>query len=99
MITKNYKNWFVWTACIALLSVAVTFLVPSAPVRSDLPRAVATGRGAVSHPSTTEAPIQEPQIVAPKKQPTVSTVSYQKLKTILASDAQSIKSIDRKSVV
>jgi len=93
MITKNYKNWFVWTACIALLSVAVTFLVPSAPVRSDLPRAVATGRGAVSHPSTTEAPIQEPQIVAPKKQPTVSTVSYQKLKTILASDAQSIKSM------
>lgn len=92
MITKNYKNWFVWTACIALIATAVTFLVPSAPVRPTAHAATTqTGRGVVSNPST-EAPIQVSQLAAPKA-PTVSAVSYQKLKSLLATDAQSIKSI------
>lgn len=101
MITKNYKNWFLWTAFVAVLSVAVTFLVPSAPVRPDSHSNVTrSARGAVTQAAaattnnTNNSSVlasQSPAMVPAT--PTVTNVSYQKLKTILETDAKSIKGI------
>ena len=107
MIVKNYRNWFLWIASVALVAAGIGYFLPSAPMNQTPTVVSARGSQAVSikasNPSTqtqqtakeTSPATAASEAKAPEapKAPTVETVSFLKLKILLEKDPQTIKSM------
>lgn len=100
MITKNYKNWFLWVASIAVITGLIAYFVPSAPVRPEgkqithvTPRGgkIPTTTNDVSPAKITAVSQTAAEPSAAFSAPEATSMSYSKLKELLDKNPSAVK--------